>query len=159
MQPIIIRNTWIVVALYLLAAAGLLFLAGCGAMMAIYEWFLQKLSFFSILGGAQWGVAAWCFWLLAAQMFRVAMRTHFRQARLDEKGVDFRLGSRKKPITQYFAWNEIAAVMHRHLPMNQCYAVVAKDKRQVEFTLLTFFRAKKLAQLIADHVGQPVRDF
>jgi len=77
------RNTWIVFALYLLAAAGLLFLAGCGAMMVIYEWFLQKRSFFSILGGAQWAVAAWCFWLLAAQMFRVAMRTHFRRCGSD----------------------------------------------------------------------------
>jgi hypothetical protein len=48
--------------------------------------------------------------------------------------------------------------MRKHLPMNQCYAVVAKDERQVEFTLLTFCRAKKLAQLIADHLGQPVRD-
>jgi hypothetical protein len=97
MQPLVIRNTWIVVGLYLLAAAGLLFLAGCGAMMAIYEWFLQKVSVFSILGGAQWGVAAWCFWLLATQTFRVAMRTRYRQARLDDKGVDFRPGSRKKP--------------------------------------------------------------
>ncbi len=60
--------------------------------------------------------------IVVALYLRVAMRTHFRQARLDDKGIDFRLGSGTKPMTRFFPWNEIVAVMHRHLPMHSCVA-------------------------------------
>jgi len=75
MRPIVIRNARVVAALYLVLGVAAFFIGGCAALLVIHEWFLQKLSFFSILGGAQWGVAAWCFWLMGVRMFRLGMRT------------------------------------------------------------------------------------
>jgi hypothetical protein len=74
-HPRVIRSR-IIIALYWLLGVGAFAIAACCAMMTIYEWFLEKhRSFFSIFGGAQWGVGAWSFWLLGRQMFRVAART------------------------------------------------------------------------------------
>jgi hypothetical protein len=76
MQPT--RNARIVGAFYLLLAVAAIAVAGLAAMMAMYECFVKKPSFFSILGGAQWGFAAWCLWLMGLRMFRAGMRTGSR---------------------------------------------------------------------------------
>jgi hypothetical protein len=95
---------------------------------------------------------------LGLAMCRVGREMTFYEARLDELGVDFRLGSRKHPHVQFFAWDQIAAVRHKRTPMNEYYAVIAKDHRLADFTMYTFFRAKKLARQIAARAGQSVEE-
>ena len=43
--------------------------------------------------------------------------------------------------------------------MNEYYAVIGKDHRLADFTMYTFFHAKKLARQIAAHAGQSVEEF
>jgi len=159
-QPIIFRNSWLMIGMYLALGAASAVIALCSVMMVVYEWFMPKhQSFWTIFGGVQWAGGAYCFALMGLQMWRTGVRTAHYQARLDSRGVDFRLGTKKKPITQFFGWDEIAAIMHKRQPMSEFYAGIGKDKRSVTFTIFTFFRPKKLARLIAAQSGRTIQDF
>ncbi len=71
--PLLMPNSRLVTALYWFLGICFFALAACCAMMTLYEWFMVKRhSFSSILGGAQWAVGVWSFWLCGRQMFRMA---------------------------------------------------------------------------------------
>jgi hypothetical protein len=80
------------------------------------------------------------------------------QARLDDRGVDFRMGTKKYPHETFFAWDQIAAVRHWRVAGSNCYAVVGRDNRVFEFTAYVFFRPRKIANRIAAHIGQPIEE-
>jgi hypothetical protein len=90
---------------------------------------------------------------LAAHMWTLGEKMAHYQARLDERGVEFRLGTKGSPAETFFGWGEIAAVQHKKIVNRQWYGVLAKDRREVEFTGYTFFRGEKLVREVAGRAG------
>ena len=114
--------------------------------------------FLTALDAIMWAIGAFYTALLGVGMYRTGLQMTYYEARLDARGVDFRLGSRKEPYVQFFSWDQIAAVKHERMPTDQYYAVIGKDHRVAEFTMYTFFRAKKLARQIAARAGQSIEE-
>jgi len=110
------------------------------------------------LNAILWASTAFYSAWLGLSMFRAGLQMSYYEARLDGRGVDFRLGSRKEPYVQFFSWDQIAAVKHKRMPTDQYYAVIGKDHRAADFTICTFFRAKKLARQIAARAGQSIEE-
>ncbi len=158
-HPIIFRNSPFMIFFYWFFGIAALFISVGLALVALSVCITPSHNIFlKILGAVQWGFGGFAMASLGWNMCRIGMQTPHYQAQLDSQGVNFRLGTKKEPRAIFFPWDNIAAVKHKRLPMSQYYAVEGKDNRLVDFTNLTFFRPKKLATLIATHVGQTVQE-
>jgi hypothetical protein len=95
---------------------------------------------------------------LAIYMWAQGGRMAFYQVGFDNEGLRFRLGTEQQPQEEFFAWNQIAAVEYKRIVNIQSGSVVGTDNRLVQFSSYTFFRPKKLVNLIAARTGLPVRE-
>ena len=82
----------------------------------------------------------------------------FYQVGFDNEGLRFRLGTEQQPQEEFFAWNQIAAVEYKRIVNIQSGSIVGTDNRLVQFSSYTFFRPKKLVNLIAARTGLPIRE-
>lgn len=158
-KPVIFRNSRFFIAwIMFFGVAGMAI--GLGMTVAAYQEFFthRHYVFIKALNVIQWAGGSFLTASLGLTMCRVGLRMTYYQARLDSRGVDFRLGSRKSPQEQFFSWDEIAAVKHKRIPNNEYYAVIGKDNRLADFTIYTFFRAKKLARQIAANASQSIQE-
>jgi hypothetical protein len=85
-------------------------------------------------------------------------RIAFYQVGFENEGLRFRLGTEQYPQEQFFAWDQIAAVEYKRIVNIQSGSVVGIDNRLVQFSSYTFFRPKKLVNLIATRTGLPIRE-
>ncbi len=80
------------------------------------------------------------------------------EARFDPDGLRMRLGTKTKPNEMLFPWDQIEGVYFRR-GMNTTYgSVKRKDGQTSEFSSYTFFRTKKLVNLIAERAGLEVQE-
>jgi hypothetical protein len=77
---------------------------------------------------------------------------------LDSRGVNFNLGTKKKPSDLFLAWDQIAAIKHKRVGNAQNYYVLGKDGSEAIFSSYTFFRPKKVARLIAERAGLTIQE-
>jgi hypothetical protein len=158
-KPIVFRNSRFFIAwIVLLGVVGMV--AGAGmTLMALDEIVTPWHSLLpKIWDAILWAIAACYSALLGFSLFRTGLEMTFYEARLDGRGVDFRLGSRKQPCVEFFSWDQVAAVKHKRVSTDQYYAVVGTDQRVTPFTHYTFFRAQKLARQIAAHAGRSIEE-
>lgn len=95
---------------------------------------------------------------LSMYMWNQGGRMGFYQAAFENEGLRFRLGTEKNPQEMFFAWDQIAAVEYKRVVNIQYGSVVGKNDSLVQFSSYTFFRPKKLVNLIAARAGQSIRE-
>ena len=159
-KPIIFRNSRFFIAwLLLFGVAGIAIALGM-TVLGLQEIVAPRdhLLLLKAMNEIPWGrgtfYAAW----LGVGMWRAGLQMRHYEARLDERGVGFRLGSRKEPCLQFSRGTRLLPSSTRCMPTDQYYAVIGKDRRVADFTIYTFFRAKKLVRQIAAHAGQPIQE-
>jgi hypothetical protein len=158
-RPVIFRNSRFFIAWLILFGAAAMVIGLAMTLVALYEILTPRHSLLlKALNAILWASAAFNMAWLGVIILRAGVQMTYYEARLDGRGVDFRLGSRKEPYVQFFSWDQIAAVKHERMPTDQYYAVIGKDHRVAEFTMYTFFRAKKLARQIAARAGQSIEE-
>jgi hypothetical protein len=155
----VFHNNWPVVMFGYVFGPVCWFLALCASFLTIdliTKVRIHHLSFWLLYGILQWSACAYYMIPLGWSLLKHARSVgHFR-AKLDEIGVEFRLGSRKKPDNAFFAWDQIATVNERRSPSYHYYSVVAKNGESVEFTSLIFLRPNQLAREIARRANLPI---
>jgi hypothetical protein len=157
-QLVVFRNNLFFIGLVIFA--GLVILAIALATMVMTFSTLFPLHGYTLGRALQvfwWALGSWLSASMGAALCRLGLKMANCEARLDSRGVDFRLGSQKDTREQFFAWDQIAAIKHKRI-INPYYAIVGKDEQLVEFTAYTFFRAEKLAREIASQAGQPIQE-
>jgi len=77
--------------------------------------------------------------------------------KLDARGVDLRLGTKKKPIEMFVAWDQLASVQQKRLGKIWQFTIAAKDGSWVSYTTNSFFRSKRVARTIAERAGLTVQ--
>ena len=77
--------------------------------------------------------------------------------KLDARGVDFNLGTKKKPGELFMAWEQVAAVQQKRVGTAQEYNVLGKDGSRASFTSNTFFRSQRMARMIAERAGLTIQ--
>ena len=95
---------------------------------------------------------------MGASWWGTGTRMAFHRVRFDERGVDFRLGTRRNPQTQFFPWEQISTVSHRRQGNAHYYAVHGLDGRSATFSSYTFFRPRKVARMVAALAGQSIQE-
>lgn len=158
-QPEKFRANWIFVTLLVLFGAVLL--ATAIGMLVLTITVVFPLHDYTLTRSIN--VFEWAFGTFATAFSGLAMWIQARQmshyiAIVDAPGVDFRFGSRKNKRDVVFAWDQIAAVLHKRSPAGKSYCIVATDKRVVEFTIFTFAHPKKLAGKIAAISNRPIQE-
>jgi hypothetical protein len=157
-HTMVLRNSRLGVALYLLISAGSLFMAGCMALMVVYLLFLSgRLSFMLGMAAAQWGFGAFCFVLMAGYMWKLGRHMARYRVTLDERGVDFKLGTRKKPEEVFMPWDNLILIEQRRVGNSWQFLVKGRDGSSAQFSSYSFFRAKKIVRLISERAGIAVR--
>jgi hypothetical protein len=157
----VFHNNWPIVVFGYVFGPFCWFLAVCGFFLTIsliMKIRIHHLSFWPIYGAIQWAACTYYMIPLGWALLKHARYVgHFR-AKLDARGVEFRLGSRKNPDNAFFAWDQIATVNERRSQAYHYYSVVAKNEASVEFTSLIFLRPGKLAHEIARRANLPITE-
>jgi hypothetical protein len=158
-KPEMFRGNWICIVLLVLFGVAL-FATALGMLVLTFTvaFPLDHYTFSRALNVFGWAFGTLAAGLCSAGMFMQGSQMAHYVALVDELGVDFRFGSKRNKRDIVFVWDQIAEVRHKTSPAGKSYAVVGKDKRIVEFTAFTFFRPKKLALKIAEHINQPIQE-
>jgi hypothetical protein len=156
-KPVVVHNSRIVLVCIVLFAIIAVLLAICMVLEVVYLLFLQHGQiFFRVLAGLQWGLGGVAIASIGVASWRLARAAGFHQVRLENDGVHFRLGTKRKPCEAFFAWDQIAAVSFQSGPNNQYVFVSGKDGSQVNYSAYDIFGYKKLARQISARTGVPL---
>jgi hypothetical protein len=109
------------------------------------------------VGTAMWAFAAFATGSSCPWLWQMGRAMAYYSVRLDGRGVDLNLGTRKKPNELFLAWDQIAEIRRRRVGNSQEYTVGGSDGSQARFTSYTFFRPKKVARLIAARAGVTIQ--
>jgi hypothetical protein len=77
--------------------------------------------------------------------------------KLDARGVEFNLGTKKRPGDLFMAWEQVAAVQLKRVGQVREITVLGKDGSRASFTQNTFFRPQRIAQMIAERAGLTIQ--
>lgn len=119
----------------------------------------RGVSFMRILNTVQWAFGGVAMMSMGPAVWQWARRMSFYKAKLDPRGVDFTLGTRRNPEQVLIAWDQVASVEQRRAGGNiLLFTIKGKDGSYATYSATTFFRPKHLARLIAHRAGTAVQE-
>jgi len=118
---------------------------------------LSAISFMRVLAALQWGLGGVMFCFMCPALCQWCLRMLHVQLKLDEKGADFLLGTRKKPEELFMPWEQILRVEQKRVGNVQQFTVTARDGSIAQFNSYTFFRPARAARIIAERAGLTVQ--
>jgi hypothetical protein len=156
-KPQVLRNSQFLVGVTMIGSIFAAIFAVCMVLMVFSLVFpISNLSASNGWSAFRWGIAALAFGYGCPWLWRARVMAGYRVI-LDSRGVNFNLGTKKKPSDLFLAWNQIAAIKHKRVGNAQQYFVQGKDGSEARFSSYTFFRPKKVARLIADRTGLAIQ--
>ncbi len=156
-SPAVFSNDKILLSAIALIGVVSMVLSVAMALLAIGEILPPRgFSIPGILSAATWLLCAVVTWQLGWVMWKLALRLAANHARFDSQGVDFEVGSRRKPEKWFMGWDQIAAIRYQRTGNSYVYWIVGKDGSSFQYTPYTFFRARKLAREISARCGRPI---
>jgi hypothetical protein len=118
---------------------------------------LSAISFLRVLAAAQWGLGGAMFCMLCPGLWKWALRAGYRKVTLDERGAEFQLGSKIKPVGLFMEWSNIASVQQKRAGNGFEFTITGKDGSYVSYNSYSFFRPKHVARMIAQRAGLTVQ--
>jgi hypothetical protein len=153
-KAVVMRNNKFFIGLTLLASVFALFLAACFAIMVFVELFPEGgFNTGHAIDAVRWAFGALVFGLMCPAMWKMAMGMFHSRVKMDSRGVDFTLGTKKTPQELFLPWDKVAAIQQKRVGMAQQFTVQGTDGSYARYTSYTFFRPKKVARLIAQRTG------
>jgi hypothetical protein len=158
-QPITLRNSRILVGVTM---AGSLFAAIFVVAMTLMV-FSLLFPLRDLNGAKAWSAFTWAFSALAMGymspwLWKLGRAMAGYQIRLDSRGVQFNLGTKREPSDLFLPWDQIAAIKHKRVGNVQQYFVQGTDGSEARFSSYTFFRPKKVARSIAARTGLAIQE-
>jgi hypothetical protein len=159
-KPVSFRNSkflcWVTVSGSLFAA-----IMGVCALLIVFS---MVFPVSELTADREWSAFRWTLTLLAMiymvpWFWKLGRNMLGYQVRLDNRGVDFNLGTKKKPSDLFMPWEQVSAIKQRRSGNVQQFVVYGTDGSTATFTSYTFFRPKKLARLIAARTGLAITKF
>jgi len=156
--PVVLRNSRFLIAVTMLCSIACAFIAVC---MAIFD-----ISTFSISGPfAFYAWKSFCYWLAGAlafgygcpRLWKLARAMAVHQVQMDGRGVNFILGTKKKPAVLFLLWDQIASIKQKRIGHAQQFYVQSKAGSEARFSSYTFFRPRKVARMIAERAGVAIQ--
>jgi hypothetical protein len=157
-KPVVLRNSRFLVGVTMSGSVFAAILSVCMVLMVISVVFLNSDPNAGKWGSAfRWGIAAVVMGYMCLRLWSLGLAMAGYRVILDSRGVNFNLGTRKKPSDLFLAWDQITAIKHKRIVNVQQYIVQGKDGSEARFSSYTFFRPKKVARQIADRTGLAIQ--
>jgi hypothetical protein len=157
-RTVVLRNSRI--ACWLMMGLGIvsLFLGLCMMLMVVSLLSpMSALTFMRALAAAQWGLVGLVTCLMCPWLWKWGLGMLHYSVKLDARGVDFNLGTKKRPDHLFMAWEQVAAVQRRRVGNAQEYTILGKDGCRATYSSYAFFRAKHVARKIAERAGLTIQ--
>ena len=157
--PVVLRNSrflcWLTMSGSFVAA----FMAVCMVLMVISLVFPFSALTVSRTGGIfNWTAGALAMSYMCTRLWSLARAMADYQVYLDGRGVNFNLGTKKKPAELFMTWEQISAIKRKRAGNVQQYRVEGTDGSEARFSSYTFFRPKKVASMIAERAGLAIEN-
>jgi hypothetical protein len=157
-QPVVVRNSRILIGATLIMSLFAAFIAACLLLLAMSLLFpLSDLTLDKARSASLWVLYATASACSCPWLWSVGRAMAGYKIQLDSRGVEFNLGTKKKPADLFLAWDQITAIKRRRLGVNKQYLIDGVDGSEVIFSSVTFFRPKKVARLIAARTGLEIQ--
>ena len=118
---------------------------------------VSAITFMSVLAAAQWGLGGFLFCCMCPWLWQWGTRMLSFKVKLDARGVDFNLGTKKKPSELFMPWEQVASVQQKRVGNLQEFIILGKDGSHASYSSLTFFRSKHVAKMIAERAGLTIQ--
>ena len=118
---------------------------------------LSVISFMRVLAALQWGLGGILFCYMCPALWKWGTGMMHKRVKLDERGADFSLGTKKKPVQCFMPWDDIVAVKQQRVGNAQQFTIQGTEGSFAQFSSYTFFRPKRVARMIAERVGQTIQ--
>ena len=157
-QPVILRNSRFLIGVTLFGSLTAAIFAVCMVLMVVSLVFLSGgLNADTGWSAFRWAIGALAMSYMAVRLWNLGRAMAGYRVVLDSRGVDFNLGTKKKPSYLFLAWDQITAIKHKRVGNGQQYFVQGTDGSEARFSSYTFFRPKKVARMIADRTGLAIQ--
>jgi hypothetical protein len=157
-RPMVLHNSRIVCWGMMGVAVFSLFIGVCMVLMVFSVLFpLSAITFMSVLAAAQWGLGGLMMGYMCPWLWKWSQGMLHKKVKLDERGVDFQLGTKKKPQELNMPWDTVASVQQKRVGNAQQFTIAGTDGSVAQFSSYTFFRPKRVARRIAERVGQTIQ--
>jgi hypothetical protein len=158
-QPMVLRNSRVLIGVTLFGSIVAAIFVVCMLLMVFSQLFpLNNLTVARGWSALTWALSALAFGSMCPWLWKLGRAMGGYKVRLDSRGVDFNLGTKKQPSELFLAWDQIAAIKHKRIGNAQQYFVQGTDGSEARFSSYTFFRPKKIARLIAARTGQAIQE-
>jgi hypothetical protein len=157
-HPVVLRNSrllcWSTMGIGICSL-----LIGICMVLMVFSLFtpLGAFSFLRVLAAAQWGLGGVVMGYMCPVLWNWGQTMASHTVKLDEQGVDFNLGTKKKPLELFMPWDNVASVEQKRVGNAQLFTISGKDGSVAQFSSYTFVRPKKVARMIAERVGQTIQ--
>jgi hypothetical protein len=157
--PVVLRNSKFLVAVTMTGSCVAAIFAVCMVLMVFSLVFpLSALNAARGWSALKWAISTLAMVYMCPWLWNLGRAMAGYQVRLDSRGVDFNLGTKKKPSNLFLTWDQIAAIKHKRVGNAQQYFVQGIDGSEARFSSYTFFRPKKVARLIAARTGLTIQE-
>jgi hypothetical protein len=157
-RPMVLRNSRFLCGFTMSGSFFAAVMGVCMALMVVSLLFLQRGSIAGrVISALQWGFGALTMAYMCPQLWSLGRAMLGYQVRLDNRGVTFNLGTKKKPADLFMPWDQIDAItLRRDVNVQRC-SVHGSDGSEATFSSYTFFRPKKIARMIAERTGLAIQ--
>jgi len=118
---------------------------------------LHAITFIAVVAALQWILGGFLMSMMLPWAWKWGARMLHANVKLEARGVDLNLGSKKKPIQMFMAWDQVASVQQKRLGKIWEFTIAAKDGSWVSYTTNSFFRSKHVARAIAERAGLTIQ--
>lgn len=134
------------------------FMGVCMMLMVFSLLFpVSAITFMRMLAAAQWGIGGLLMCMMCPWLWKWGIRMLNFNVKLDARGVDFNLGTKRQPREMFMAWEQMAAVQQKRGGNVQEFTILGKDGSRASYTSYTFFRSKHVARKIAERAGLTIQ--
>jgi hypothetical protein len=155
-HPIVLRNSRLYCWFLMILAVAFLILGVCMMLMAISLLIpMTDFTFMRALGALQWGLGGFAMTLGCPSLWKWARQLAAHRITMDARGIDFQMGTRKKPIQLFMESSNLASI--ERVGNTQQFSVKGKDGSYATFSSSTFLRPQKIARLLAARAGVTIQ--
>ncbi len=155
-KTVVVRNNRILLGfLFLLSIAAAFISLGMLLMVGsiLFPTEQTPWSFTRIYNAISWLFGAFFIGVLCPYMWQMGSKMARNRARVDERGVEFHMGTKKKPIDLFMAWETVASIRRKRVGRAYQFTVTGRDGSFAQYSSYTFLRPAKVARLIAERTG------
>lgn len=153
-RPIILRNSRFVCLLAMGVGVCSALIGLCMMLMIVSLLTpLSAIGFMRVLGAAEWGLGGAMFLLVCPALWKWVLGMLYKRVKLDEHGIDFTLGTRKKPVELFMPWEQVASITQKPAGNGMQFTITGADGSYAQFSSTSFFRPMRVARMIAERAG------